>query len=135
VSRLFTAIAFAELVYARNHITGTLDAKETQLQCKAAFGTRNTAENLQASIDGENFETKGMYPAYKKVAESQGEKAAETSFTWALEAEKIHTSFYQKTKQAVDLGEDVNLGPTQICTVCGYTVEDETPERCPSVVH
>jgi len=51
-----------------------------------------------------------MYPAYKKVAESQEEKAAETSFTWALEAEKFHASFYQKAKQAVDLGEDVNLG-------------------------
>lgn len=120
--------------YTQEIITGTLDAKETQLQCKAAFGTRNTAENLQASIDGENLDQRNV-SSLQKSCRAQGEKAAETSFTWALEAEKSHTSFYQKTKQAVDLGEDVNLGPIQICTVCGYTVEGETPERCPSVVH
>ncbi len=72
-----------------------------------------------------------MYPAYKIVAEAQGEKGAETSFTWALEAEKIHASLYQKAKQAVDRGEDVDLAPVQICEACGYTVEGDAPERCP----
>jgi len=70
-----------------------------------------------------------MYPAYKTVAELQGERGAEVSFTWTLGAEKIHASLYQKAKQAVDGGEDVDLGPIQICQVCGYTVEGDAPER------
>jgi rubrerythrin len=131
VSRLFTAIAFAELVHARNHYRNIGSKGDATTVSKAAFGTRNTTEDLQAGIDGENFEIKEMYPAFKKVAEFQGEKAAEISFTWALEAEKIHAGLYQKAKQAVDRGKDVDLGPIQICTVCGYTAEGEAPERCP----
>ena len=68
-------------------------------------------------IDGETFEINEMYPAYKTVAEFQGEKGAEVSFTWALEAEKMHVSLYQKAKQAVDRGEDVELDRIQICQV------------------
>ena len=37
----------------------------------------------------------------------------------------------RKAKQAVDRGEDVDLGSIQICQVCGYTVEGDAPERCP----
>ena len=72
-----------------------------------------------------------MYPAYKAVAQLQGERAAETSFTWALEAEKIHASLYRKAKQVVDQGKDVDLGPIQNCSVCGYTVEGDAPDKCP----
>lgn len=131
VSRLFTAVAFAELVHAGNHYRNIGSKGDSVTVSKAIFGTRNTTEDLQAGKDGENFEIKEMYPAYKKVAEFQGEKAAETSFTWALEAEKIHESLYEKAKQSVDRGKDVDLGSIQICTVCGYTVEGEAPDRCP----
>ena len=37
----------------------------------------------------------------------------------------------RKAKQAVDRGEDVDLGSIQICHVCGYTVEGDAPERRP----
>ncbi len=131
VSRLFTAVAFAELVHAGNHYKNIVSKGDAVTVSKAVFGTRNTSEDLQAGIDGETFEIQEMYPAYKKVTEFQGEKAAETSFTWALEAEKIHASLYEKAKQAVDRGEDAKLGRIQICTACGYTVEGEAPGRCP----
>lgn len=131
VVRLFTAVAFAEQVHASNHYRNIMSKGGSATISTAVFGSRTTSENLQAGIDGETFEINEMYPAYKKVAEFQGEKAAEISFTWALEAEKIHASLYQKAKQAVDRGEDVELGPIQICQVCGYTVEGDAPERCP----
>ena len=131
VARLFTAVAFAEQVHASNHYRNIMSKGESVTVSMAVFGSRSTSENLQAGIDGETFEINEMYPAYKTVAEFQGEKGAEISFTWALEAEKIHASLYQKAKQAVDGGEDVDLGPIQICQVCGYTVEGDAPERCP----
>jgi rubrerythrin len=131
VARLFTAVAFAESVHAGNHYRNIISKGDADTVSKAVFGTRNTSEDLQAGIDGETFEINEMYPAYKKVAEFQGEKGAEMSFSWAWEAEKIHAGLYEKAKQAVDRGKDVELGPIQICTVCGYTVEGEAPDRCP----
>jgi rubrerythrin len=131
VARLFTAISLAERIHAGSHFRNILTKGGAQTVSAAVFGARNTSEDLQAGIDGETFEINEMYPVYKAVAQFQGEKAAETSFTWALEAEKIHASLYKKAKQAVDQGKDVTLGPIQICSVCGYTVEGNAPDKCP----
>lgn len=49
----------------------------------------------------------------------------------APEAEKVHVSLYQRAKEAVDRGKDVDLGPIQMCQICGYPVEGDAPERCP----
>ena len=131
IARMFDAISFAEKIHAGNHFRNTLTKGGATTVSAAVFGSRNTSEDLQAGIDGETFEINEMYPAYRAVAQFQGENAAETSFTWALEAEKVHVSMYKKAKQAVDQGRDVTLGPVQICTSCGYTVEGEAPEKCP----
>lgn len=131
VARLFSGIAFAEKVHATNHYRNIMSKGGALTVSAAVFGSRSTSEDLQAGIEGETFEINEMYPAYKAVAQLQGERAAETSFTWALEAEKIHASLYRKAKQAVDQGKDVDLGPIQICSVCGYTVEGDAPDKCP----
>lgn len=131
VARLFKAISYAEGVHAGNHYKNIMSKGAALTVSGAIFGTRSVSEDLQAGIDGETFEVNEMYPAYKNVAQIQGERAAETSFTWALEAEKIHAGLFQKAKQAVDQGKDVDLGTIQICNVCGYTVEGEAPEKCP----
>jgi rubrerythrin len=131
VARLFNAISLAERIHAGNHFRNILSKGGFQTVSAAVFGSRNTSEDLQACIDGETFEINEMYPAYKAVAQFQGEKAAETTFTWALEAERIHLSLYMKAKQAVDQGKDVALGPVQICSTCGYTVEGDAPDKCP----
>jgi rubrerythrin len=131
VARLFDAVAFAERIHAGNHFRHILTKGGATTVSAAVFGSINTSEDLQAGIDGESFEISEMYPAYKTVAQFQGEKSAETSFTWALEAEKIHLSLYKKAKEAVDQKKDVTLQPVQVCTVCGYTVEGDAPEKCP----
>lgn len=118
LSRLFKAIAYAELVHARNHLT--------------ALGMmRTSSDNLQVAIDGETYEVEEMYPAYHAVAELQGEREAQRSMNRALQAEKIHVGMYRRAKQAVERGEDPKIGPIYICEVCGYTVEDTAPDRCP----
>jgi rubrerythrin len=131
VARLFDAVAFAERVHAGNHFTHILTEGGATTVSAAVFGSTSISEDLQAGIDGESFEINEMYPAYKAVAQFQGEKSAETSFAWALEAEKIHLSLYKKAKAAVDLKKDMTLQPVQVCTVCGYTVEGDAPEKCP----
>jgi len=118
VARLFRAIAYAEQVHATNHF-------------KTLAMLQETSENLQVAINGETYEVNEMYPAYKAVAKLQEEKGAHRSSDWALQAEKVHASMYQKAKQAVERKEDITLESVFICESCGYTVEGSAPDRCP----
>jgi rubrerythrin len=131
-ARLFRAITFAEQIHANNHFRELRDlVGGFGCNSGAIFGLGSTAQNLQGGIDGETFEINEMYPTYLETAKFQGEKGAERSFFYALSAEKTHAAFFQKAKASVDLGKDVKLGPMQICTVCGYTLEGDAPDRCP----
>ncbi|MCX6357738.1 MAG: rubrerythrin family protein [Candidatus Aureabacteria bacterium] len=132
VARLFKAIAVAEEVHAWNHFRELRDdAGAFAVNSMAGFGLGSTPDNLQGAIEGELFEINEMYPVYKNAAQFQAEKGAERSFHYALSAERIHAAMYQEAKQAVDGGRDVELGPVQICSVCGFTGEGASPARCP----
>jgi rubrerythrin len=118
IARLFRAISYAEQVHATNHydVLGMI---------------RGSSDNLQVGIDGETYEINDMYPAFHAVAQLQEEKGAMQTFNFALQAEKIHASMYQKAKQTVEARKDIQLGTVHICDVCGHTVEGEAPDRCP----
>ncbi|MCM8758344.1 MAG: rubrerythrin family protein [Candidatus Omnitrophica bacterium] len=118
IARLFEAIALAEQVHATNHL-------------KALGECGSTTENLQTAISGETFEVEEMYPAYDAVAKLQEEKTAQKSINYALSAEKVHAGLYTKAKQAAEAGMDIEIGKISICTVCGWTLEGDAPERCP----
>jgi len=118
IARLFRAVSFAEQVHATGHF-------------KVLGDLGGTVENLQAAINGENFEVEEMYPAYDAVAKLQGEKDAIRAIHYAIEAEKIHAAMYLEARQTAKEGRDAELGDIHICPVCGYTVEGKTPESCP----
>jgi rubrerythrin len=132
VARLFRAIAFAEEVHANNHFEVLRRHAGAFTVCGGAgFGIGPTSSNLAGAIEGETFEITEMYPAYKAVAEVQGEARAAQSFGYALSAEQEHAALYAAARHAVDRGEDIDLGPVQICEVCGHTVEGRAPAVCP----
>ncbi|UCD92385.1 MAG: rubrerythrin family protein [Methanobacteriota archaeon] len=131
VARLFRAVAYAEHLHAKSHFKVLKQAEDELTVSGGGFGFKDTSENLVVAIEGETFEVEEMYPAYLKVAEEQEEKSAARSFSWALEAEKMHQKLYTKAKEAVDGGNDVDLGPIQICEICGWTVEGDAPDECP----
>jgi len=118
VARLFRAAAQAETVHAHAHL-------------RVMGGIGPTAENLQAAIEGEGHEFKEMYPGFIAEAESEGNKAAATSFKNACAVEEIHHGLYSKALEAVQAGNDLPSQPIFVCGVCGNTVEGEAPERCP----
>jgi rubrerythrin len=118
IARLFRAVSFAEQVHATGHF-------------KVLGNLGDTVENLQAAVEGENFEVEEMYPAYDAVAKLQGEKDAIRSIHYAIEAEKIHAAMYLEARQAAKEGKDAELGAIHICPVCGYTVEGNAPDSCP----
>ncbi len=118
ISKLFRAIAYAEQVHATNHL------QALKMIC-------STADNLRNAIEGEKYEVEEMYPSYNAVAKLQEEREAERTTNWALQAEKIHLTLYQKALKSVEEKKDIELGDIYICEKCGYTVEGEPPERCP----
>ena len=115
VARLFRAAAEAETVHAHSHL-------------RALDGIHSTKENLQEAINGETHEFKNMYPEFIEVAKKESNKAAERSFNFANEVEKIHAGLYQKALD--NLGKNVDVD-YYVCSVCGMTVEKEAPEKCP----
>ncbi len=115
MAKLFRAAAEAETVHAHAHL-------------RALGGIRSTAENLKEAIAGETHEFKNMYPAMIEEAAAEGNKAAERSFRYANEVEKVHAELYQKALDNLDSLEETDY---YVCSVCGYTCENEAPEKCP----
>ena len=118
VARTFRANSYAEQIHASNYV-----------RILGALGS--TKDNLQAAVGGESFEIAEMYPAYVITAQSQGEKSAETYFNYALAAEKVHAGMYQAAGEAVAAGRDIADKPIHVCSVCGFTMEGEAPDKCP----
>jgi rubrerythrin len=118
IARLFRAIAFAEKVHATNHL-------------RALGGINDTMSNLEAAKGGEHFEVDEMYPAYDAVAKLQGEKEAEKSIHYAIEAEKIHEVMYADAQKSVEAKKDMPAMSVYVCPVCGHTIIGEPNADCP----
>jgi len=115
IAKLFRAAAEAETVHAHAHF-------------RALGGIQSTAENLKSAISGETHEFKNMYPDMIAAAQEEGHKAAERSFAYANEVEKIHAGLYEQALRNMDKAADVDY---YVCSVCGYTCEKEPPDTCP----
>ena len=115
VSKLFRATAEAETVHAHNHLR------------ELGF-IKSTKENLEAAIHGESYEFQKMYPKMIEDAKAEGSKGALKSFNFANKVEKIHAELYKKTLKNLGKNLEVNY---YVCQVCGNTVEDGAPEKCP----
>lgn len=114
-AKLFRAVAHAETIHAHAHL-------------RALKGIGDTAANLKEALAGEIHEFKSMYPDMIQAAKEEGHKAAERSFTYANEVEKIHADLYRK---ALDSLGDPAETDYSVCAVCGYTCEGDAPDKCP----
>jgi rubrerythrin len=115
VAKLFRAAGAAETVHAHAHL-------------RALGEIGNTADNLKVAVDGETHEFKQMYPEMIQDAKEEGNKKAERSFVYANEVEQVHAKLYQNALDNLDGMEEVDY---HVCSVCGMTVEDEAPDKCP----
>ena len=118
IARLFKAIAYAELVHAKNHL-------------KTLGGIGSLKEILETAKKGEVFEVEEMYPVYNNDAKFQGEKDAEKSTYYALEAEKLHIELYQHALEQEEKGNDLDDEKIYVCPICGYTAKGNAPDTCP----
>lgn len=118
IAHLFRAAAAAETVHAHNHL-------------RTLGGIKTTKENLKEAIEGEFHEFTSMYPEFIDYAKTESNAAAERTFNYANEVEKIHHELYKKALEAVENGEDLKDNNIYVCSVCGYTHEGEAPDKCP----
>lgn len=132
IAKLFEAISYAERVHATNHFHETGgNTSDATVPAGAVFGIGKTVDNLQGAINGERHEIEQMYPVYLNTARFQNETGAERSFHFALEAEKAHAALFIRAQDAARENKDMELVTVYICPVCGYTVTDTVPDRCP----
>jgi len=82
-AKLFRAAAAAETVHAHSHL-------------RALKGVGPTADNLKEAFGGETYEYETMYPPMIEAAQSEGDKAAERSFTYAHQVEKSTPIFTRR---------------------------------------
>ena len=118
VAKLFRAAAEAETVHAHNHL-------------RMAGMVGMTLSNLDDAINGETYEYRKMYPEFIEIAKKERNKQAEWSFNVANQVEEIHAGLYQRTLQTLKSGGNIPEVDYYVCKVCGNTVEDEAPEKCP----
>ncbi len=118
VARLFRAAAEAETVHAHAHL-------------RVMGGIKGTKENLEAAVEGESFEYQKMYPQFVEQAKAEGNKAALTSFQYAMAVERIHAKMYIDALKAVEAGKDVPAQAVHVCSVCGNTFIGNVRDTCP----
>ena len=122
IAKIFEETALNEMNHAKDHF-------------KLLGGTGTTAENLEAAMSGENYETVDMYPQFAEEAEAEGNTEAAILFKMIGKIEAHHRERYKKLLEMVKNGtvfkreEPIKWK----CSVCGYTVEGtEPPPKCPA---
>lgn len=118
IARLFRAAAEAETVHAHAHL-------------RVLNGIGTTEANIDAAIEGEGHEFRTMYPEFIAAAKTEGNQAALKSFEFAMAVEKIHHNLYGSAKEALKAGKDLPAAAIFVCPVCGNTVLNAAPDKCP----
>ena len=125
IAKIFEETALNEMQHAKDEF-------------KLLKGIGDTATNLKAAIDGENYEHTEMYPKMQKEAEEEGNIEAANLFRQVAKVEKEHEARYKKLLEMVEKGTAFKRGKKirWKCSKCGYIYEGkEPPEKCPSCKH
>lgn len=115
VAKLFRATAKAEMYHAMSHL-------------RALGAVAATLENIKTALDGETHEYKTMYPPMIQDAITDNDKEARFSLEYAMSIEMIHAKLFKKAMEDPHAYPD---GTYYICPVCGNTVMNKAPNKCP----
>lgn len=101
-------------------------------------GIGNTAENLKAAAEGENYEWTDMYKKFAEEAKEEGFDDIAAKFERVGAVEKSHEERYRKILEVLDAGKIFKKDGVVIwrCRMCGNLhVAEEAPEVCPICGH
>ena len=118
--------------------TADNEKEHAKLWFKELGGIGDTAENLKAAADGENFEWTDMYEDFAKTAEEEGFADLAKKFRGVAAIEKMHEERYRKLLSNVEMQEVFAKSEVKVweCRNCGHIVVGENaPLACPVCAH
>ncbi len=98
----------------------------------------DTAENLGAAADGENYEWTDMYKEFAETAEKEGFKSLAAKFRLVAAIEKHHEERYRALLHNIEAAEVFEKSDVKVweCRNCGHIVVGTgAPEVCPACAH
>ena len=118
--------------------TADNEKEHAKMWFKELEGLGDTAENLKAAADGENYEWTDMYKGFAETAEKEGFKALAARFRMVAEIEKHHEERYRALLHNVEAQEVFKKSEVKVWERrnCGHiVVGTEAPKVCPVCVH
>ncbi|MCD8215874.1 MAG: rubrerythrin family protein [Clostridiales bacterium] len=118
--------------------TAANEKEHAELWFKALGGIGDTAENLLAAAEGENYEWTDMYDRMAKEAEEEGFKALAAQFRGVAAIEKLHEERYRALLKNVETLQVFEKSGIQVweCRNCGHVViGTKAPKVCPVCAH
>ena len=118
--------------------TAENEKEHAKLWFKELEGIGNTAENLQAAAEGENYEWTDMYEDFAKTAEAEGFTELAHRFRLVAAIEKHHEERYRALLHNVEMAEVFAKSEVKVweCRNCGHIViGTSAPEVCPTCNH
>lgn len=118
--------------------TAENEKEHAKLWFKELSGIGDTAENLAAAAEGENFEWTDMYDGFAKTAEEEGFPELAARFRHVGEIERHHEERYRALLRNVETAEVFRKSEVKVweCRNCGHiVVGTEAPAVCPTCNH
>lgn len=118
--------------------TADNEKEHAKIWFKELGGIGDTAANLAAAADGENYEWTDMYDDFAKTAEKEGFKALAAKFRMVAEIEKHHEERYRALLKNVETAQVFEKSEVKVweCRNCGHiVVGTKAPEVCPVCAH
>ena len=118
--------------------TADNEKEHAKLWFKELNGIGDTAANLGAAADGENFEWTDMYESFAKTAEAEGFPALAAKFRMVGAIEKQHEERYRALLKNVETAAVFAKSEVKVweCRNCGHiVVGTKAPELCPVCAH
>lgn len=118
--------------------TADNEKEHAKMWFKELNGIGNTAENLSAAADGENYEWTDMYEEFAKTAEEEGFTELAAKFRAVGAIEKHHEERYRTLLKNVETSQVFEKSTVKVweCRNCGHiVVGTKAPDACPVCNH
>ncbi len=118
--------------------TADNEKEHAKLWFKELEGIGDTAANLLAAAEGENYEWTDMYDGFARTAEEEGFAELAARFRLVAAVERHHEERYRALLHNVEMAEVFAKSDVKVweCRNCGHiVVGTEAPEICPTCLH
>ena len=118
--------------------TAENEKEHAKIWFKELEGIGDTAANLAAAADGENYEWTDMYDGFAKTADEEGFPELAEKFRGVAAIEKHHEERYRALLNNIEMQEVFKKSEVKIwkCRNCGHIVTGtNAPEICPVCAH